>query len=180
MPADLTHAARPSCTSPPTSAKMRAARASGSRIHASHVWITAHGRPAASSSASHSSACSCDRAVKRDTAPSWPHLGHLSRRLLEKLGFEQLRHLRGGAGGLATRCSGDAAEMQRRCSRAQAEVSVRGRAGWREAEADRQREVAVVERGGGGVVRVSVDDAEGGHVVGKAKVRTVACSQTQL
>jgi len=55
--------------------------------------------------------------VKRDTAPSWPHLGYLSRRLLEKLGFEQLRHLAGGRG--------RADEMQRRCSRATAELKQR-------------------------------------------------------
>ena len=47
---------RPSCTSPPTSAKMRASRASLSCIHAVQVWMTAHGRPADSSSASHSCA----------------------------------------------------------------------------------------------------------------------------
>ena len=35
---------------------MRAALASGSFIHAVHVWMTAHGRPTASSSASHSAA----------------------------------------------------------------------------------------------------------------------------
>jgi len=44
----------------------------------------------------------------------------------------------------------------------------------RPVEADRQREVAVVEGRRCGVVRVAVDDAERGDLVGEAEVRAVA------